>query len=199
MAERKIKVAIVYYSLYGHVHTLAKAIAEGVKEAGAEAVLLRAADLTPKDNPTGEYYTIPVAKPEDLEAADAVIFGAPTRFGIMAAPLKAFFDSLGGLWMKNALVGKPAGFFTSTATQHGGNEATILSAIPPLLHLGFIFVGLPYTFAGQKSETEITGCSPYGVSTIAGGMGGRQPSTNELDGARFHGKHVAQIAAKLAK
>jgi len=200
------KVLIVYYSMYGHIYKMAEGVAEGVREvAGCEAVIKRVPETLP-DEVLGKMGAldaqkgmahIPVATVDDLAAADAVIFGTPTRFGNMCGQMRQFLDATGGLWMKGTLVGKVGSVFTSSATQHGGQESTILSFHTTLLHQGMVVVGLPYTFAGQMGIGEITGCSPYGASTIAGGQGERMPSDNELAGARFQGAHVARIALKL--
>ena len=200
------KIVIVQYSMYGHVYKMAEAAAEGVREVpGCEAVIKRVPE-TLSDEVLGmmgaleaqkRMAHVPVASVDDLAVADAVIFGTPTRFGNMCGQMRQFLDAAGGLWMKGALIGKPAGVFCSSATQHGGQESTILSFHTTLLHLGMIVVGLPYSFAGQMGLTEVTGCSPYGASTIAGGQGERMPSENELAGARFQGAHLARIALKL--
>ena len=197
------KVLVVYYSAYGHVEQMAYAQAEGAREAGAEAVVKRVPETLPEEVQkkmglkTGQ--AAPLAKIEELTEYDAVIFGSPTRFGNMAAQMKTFLDQAGQLWLKGALVGKVASVFTSSATQHGGQESTILTFHPVLLHLGFVIVGLPYSFQGQMGVQEVMGNSPYGASTIAGGDGSRQPSKVELEGARFQGRHVAGIATRLAK
>jgi len=202
------KVLIVYYSLYGHIHRMAEAVALGVREVpGCEAVLRR----VPETLPLGvlekmgacefqkEFSRLPVCTMEELQGADAVIFGTPTRFGNMCGQMRQFFDATGRLWGAGALVGKPGSVFASSATQHGGQESTILSVHITLLHHGMIIVGLPYTFDGQSRLDEITGGSPYGASTIAGnGPDTRWPSENELTAARYQGRHVAQIARKLA-
>jgi NAD(P)H dehydrogenase (quinone) len=192
--------------MYGHVYKMAEAVADGVREvAGCEALIKRVPETLP-DEVLGRMGAleaakgmahIPVATVDDLTDADAIIFGTPTRFGNMCGQMRQFLDATGGLWMKGALVGKVGSVFTSSATQHGGQESTILSFHTTLLHQGMIVVGLPYTFAGQMEIGEITGCSPYGASTIAGGQGERMPSENELAGARFQGAHVAKIAKKL--
>ena len=200
------KITIVQYSMYGHIYKMAEAVAEGVREvAGCEAVIKRVPETL-----TDEVLVkmgalvaqkgmahIPVATLDDLAEADAVIFGTPTRFGNMCGQMRQFLDATGGLWTKGALIGKPASVFCSSATQHGGQESTILSFHTTLLHQGMIVIGLPYSFAGQMGFSEVTGCSPYGASTIAGGQGERMPSENELAGARFQGAHVARIALKL--
>ena len=201
-----MKVLIVYYSTYGHVHKMAEAIAEGVREVdGAEAVLRRVPETLPAEvlekmgavDAQQSQAQVPICTVEELAAADAVIFGTPTRFGNMCGQMRQFLDATGQLWSQGALVGKVGSVFTSTATQHGGQESTILSFHISLLHHGFVIVGLPYAFQGQMRNDEITGGSPYGAATIAGTSGERQPTDNELDGARFQGKHVAGIAARL--
>lgn len=201
-----MKILIVYYSMYGHIHKMAQAVAEGVREVkGAEAVLRRVPETLPDEvlKKMGAYEIqqklkeVPVCRVEELADADAIIFGTPTRFGNMCGQMRQFLDATGGLWSKGALVGKIASVFTSSSTQHGGQESTILSFIPTLLHHGMIIAGLPYTFQGQSRIDEITGCSPYGASTIAGPDGSRQPSKNELDGARFQGRYVAELTEKL--
>ncbi len=202
-----MKVLVLYYSTYGHVHNMAEAVAEGVNQVdGAEAVLRRVPETLPPDvlekmgavDAQKSLEHIPIATVDDLASADAVIFGTPTRFGNMCGQMRQFLDATGQLWMNGALVGKVGSVFTSTATQHGGQESTILSFHITLLHHGFVIVGLPYAFQGQMRIDEVTGGSPYGASTIAGGSGERMPSENELEGARFQGKHVAEIASKLA-
>jgi NAD(P)H dehydrogenase (quinone) len=197
------KVLVLYYSSYGHIETMAQAIAEGARTGGAQVTIKRVPELTPPEVARAAHYKLeqsaPVARVEELAEYDAIIVGAPTRFGNMAAQMKNFLDQTGGLWAKGALVGKVGSVFTSTATQHGGQESTILSTQIVLLHHGMVIVGLPYAWQGQTTLAEITGGSPYGASTISGGDGSRQPSTNELDGARYQGRHVAQIAAKLAR
>ncbi len=201
-----MKILILFYSAYGHTYEMAKAVVEGVKEVpGAEPVLMRVPEtLSPEelkatgiDKASKVYQHVPVATIDDLASADAAIFGTPTRFGNMIGQMRAFLDSTGSLWQKGSLVGKVGSVFTSTATQHGGQESTILSFHITLLHQGMVIVGLPYSFQGQTRIDEITGCSPYGASTIAGGQGERMPSENELAGARYQGRHVAGIAKKL--
>ena len=203
-----MKVLIAYYSTYGHVHKMAEAVAEGVREIeGAEAILRRVPETLPEEvlekmgavEAQQSMSNVPICTVEELALADAVIFGTPTRFGNMCGQMRQFLDATGQLWAKGALVGKVGSVFTSSATQHGGQESTILSFHITLLHHGFVVVGLPYTFQGQMRTDEITGGSPYGASTIAGGSGERMPSENELDAARFQGKHVATIALKLTK
>jgi len=200
------KVLIVHYSMYGHVYQMAEAIAVGVRQvAGCEAAVKRVPETLPGEvlemmgatDAQKSMAHIPVATVNDLAEADAVIFGTPTRFGNMCGQMRQFLDATGGLWMKGALVGKVGSVFTCTATQHGGQESTILSFHTTLLHHGMVVVGLPYAFAGQMGVTELTGCSPYGASTIAGSQGERMPSDNELAGARYQGAHVARIALKL--
>lgn len=197
------KVLVVYYSSYGHTEQMAEAEAEGAREAGAEAIVKRVAETLPaevtKKMGMKTDQKAPIATIDELPGYDAIIFGSPTRFGNMTAQMKTFLDAAGQLWLKGSLVGKVASVFTSSATQHGGQESTILTFHPVLLHLGFVIVGLPYAFQGQMGVTEVMGNSPYGASTIAGGDGSRQPSKIELDGARYQGKHVAQIAMKLAR
>lgn len=195
------KVLILYYSSYGHIEQMANAAAEGVREAGAEAVIKRVPELVPEEVAKASHFKLdqaaPVATVAELPEYDAIILGVPTRFGSMPAQMKNFLDQTGGLWAQGKLIGKVGSVFTSTATQHGGQESTILSTHTVLLHHGMVVVGLPYAFQGQMALNEITGGSPYGASTIAAGDGSRQPSENELAGARFQGKHVAGIAAKL--
>jgi len=200
------KILIVYYSMYKHVHKMAEAIAEGVKEVpGCEVAMRRVPETLPADVITAmgaeeaqkSIAHIPVATVDELAEADAIIFGTPTRFGNMCGQMRQFLDATGQLWLKGALVGKVGSVFTSSATQHGGQESTILSFHITLLHQGMVVVGLPYAFGGQMDNSGITGCSPYGASTIAGTQGERVPTENELAGARFQGAHVARIASKL--
>ena len=196
------RVLVLYYSSYGHIETMAGAVAEGAREAGAEVTIKRVPELVPQDIAEKSGYKLdqaaPIATVEELADYDAVIFGTGTRFGNMTAQMKNFIDQAGGLWAQGKLVGKVGAVFTSTATQHGGQESTILSFHTVLLHLGFIIVGLPYSFTAQMGHDEVMGNSPYGASTIAGGDGSRQPSQVELDGARYQGRHVPEIAAKIA-
>ena len=196
------KVLVLYYSTYGHTETMAYAAAEGAREAGAEAVVKRVPELVSHEVAVKSHYKVdqpaPVAEPGELVDYDAIIFGTPTRYGNMAAQMKNFFDQTGSLWMKGALVGKVGSVFSSSATQHGGQESTILTFHPVLLHHGMVIVGLPYSFQGQMGVSEVMGNTPYGASTIAGGDGSRQPSAIELEGVRFQGRHVAEIAGKLA-
>jgi NAD(P)H dehydrogenase (quinone) len=195
------KVLVLYYSMYGHMETMANAIAEGARGAGAEAVVKRVPELMPPElfSKSGGKadQPAPVATPQELAEYDAIIVGSPTRYGRMAAQMAQFWDQTGGLWFSNALVGKVGAAFTSTATQHGGQETTLMAIHTMLLHMGMVLVGLPYTAAQQMTLDEITGGSPYGASTIAGGKGERQPSAGELEMARFQGAHVARVAAKL--
>jgi NAD(P)H dehydrogenase (quinone) len=192
--------------MYGHVHRMAEAVAEGVREVeGAEAVLRRVPETLPEEvlqamgavEAQRSMAHIPVCSVEELTEYDAIIFGTPTRFGSMCGQMRQFLDATGQLWLEGSLVGKVGSVFTSTGSQHGGQETTILSFHITLFHQGMIVVGLPYTFQGQMRIDEITGCSPYGASTIAGSQGERQPTENELAGARFQGRHVASIAAKI--
>ncbi|OGP81648.1 MAG: NAD(P)H:quinone oxidoreductase, type IV [Deltaproteobacteria bacterium RBG_16_58_17] len=203
-----MNVLIVYYSMYGHIHRMAEAVKEGAGSvSGANVQICRVPETLPEEvlEKMGALETqqslahVPICKVGDLAAADAIIFGTPTRFGNMCGQMRQFLDATGGLWAKGALVGKVGSVFTSSATQHGGQESTILSFHFTLLHQGMVIVGLPYTFTGQMRIDEITGGSPYGASTIAGGDGKRMPSENELAAARFQGKHVAEIAAKLSR
>jgi len=196
------KILVLYYSSYGHIERLAEEVAAGVRAAGSEATVKRVPETVPEDIAKKSGFKLdqkaPVAKVDDLAHYDAVIFGTPTRFGNMAGQMKNFIDQAGGLWMKGSLIGKVAGVFTSSATQHGGQESTILTFLPVLMHLGFVIAGLPYSFQGQMGHAEVMGNSPYGASTIAGGDGSRQPSKLDLEGARFQGKHIAEIASKIS-
>jgi NAD(P)H dehydrogenase (quinone) len=196
------KVLVLYYSSYGHIERMAEAVAEGARAAGAQVDVKRVPETVPEEVARKSGFKLdqkaPLAKVEEMAGYDGIVFGSPTRFGNMAGQMKNFLDQAGQLWMSGALVGKVASVFTSSATQHGGQESTILTFHPVLLHLGFVIVGLPYAFAGQMGVTEVMGNSPYGASTISGGDGSRQPSAVELEGARFQGRHTAQIAAKLA-
>jgi NAD(P)H dehydrogenase (quinone) len=203
-----MKILIVFYSTYGHVYKMAQAVAEGVKTVkGAEVEIRRVPETLPHEvlekmgavEAQKAFSQIPECTVDDLTKADAVIFGTPTRFGNMCGQMRQFLDATGQLWANGSLVGKVGSVFTSTATQHGGQESTILTFHVTLLHHGFVVVGLPYAFQGQMRMDEITGGSPYGASTIAGGDGSRMPSENELEAARFQGKHVAGIASKLVK
>ncbi|OPX66360.1 MAG: NAD(P)H dehydrogenase (quinone) [Methanoregulaceae archaeon PtaB.Bin056] len=204
-----MKVLILFYSLYGHVYRMAEAVAEGVREVpGAEAILRRVPETLPPEvlrkMGATEYQEafahVPVCSLGELGQADAILFGTPTRFGNMAGQMRQFLDATGGLWASGALVGKVGSVFVSSGTQHGGQESTILSFHITLLHHGMVIVGLPYTFDGQGRLDEITGCSPYGASTIAGnGPSTRLPSANEREGARFQGRYVATIASRLSR
>jgi len=202
-----MKALIVYYSMYGHIHHLAEAVADGVRKVhGAEAVLKRVPEtLSPEildkmgaKQAQKALAHVPICSVDELPSYDAIVFGTPTRFGNMCGQMRQFLDATGKLWLDGSLIGKVGSVFTSSATQHGGQESTILGFHTTLLHYGMVIVGLPYSFSGQMGVAEVSGCSPYGVSTIAGGQGERLPSENELNGARFHGKHVATIASKLA-
>ena len=203
-----MKIFVVFYSMYGHIYKMAEAVVQGAKEVkGAEVELFRVPETLSDDilkkmgalDIQKKFANIKVCAADDLAAADAIIFGAPTRFGNMCGQMRQFLDATGGLWAKNSLVGKVGSVFTSSATQHGGQESTILSFHSTLLHLGMFIVGLPYAFDGQMRIDEITGGSPYGASTIAGGKGERMPSANELNAAKYQGRHVAQITAKLVR
>ena len=196
------KVLVLYYSSYGHIEAMAQAVAEGARQAGASADVKRVPETAPADVAKAAHFKLdqaaPVAKVEELADYDAIVVGTPTRFGRMASQMASFLDQAGGLWARGALNGKVGGAFTSTATQHGGQEATLFSVITNLLHFGMVIVGLPYSHQGQMRIDEIVGGSPYGATTIAGGRGERQPSETELEGARHQGELVAKTAAKLA-
>jgi NAD(P)H dehydrogenase (quinone) len=203
-----MKALVVFYSTYGHIYQMAEAVAEGVKQVnGAEVELRRVPETLPDGvleqmgavDAQKAFSHIPVCTVDELAAADAVIFGTPTRFGNMCGQMRQFLDATGQLWANGSLVGKVGSVFASSATQHGGQESTILSFHTSLLHHGFVIVGLPYAFQGQMRIDEVSGGSPYGATTIAGGDGSRMPSENELEAARFQGKHVAEIASKLTK
>ncbi|GBQ49311.1 flavodoxin/nitric oxide synthase [Komagataeibacter sucrofermentans DSM 15973] len=195
------KVLVLYYSSYGHVETMAHAVAEGVREAGLEAVVKRVPELVPEDVAKNHHFkteqAAPLATTAELPEYDAIIVGAPTRFGRLPSQMANFWDQTGGLWLKGALVGKVGAVFTSTATQHGGQETTLFSLMTNLLHHGMVITGLPYSFQGQLRVDEVTGGAPYGATTIAAGDGSRQPSPTELDGAHYLGQHVAGLARKL--
>jgi NAD(P)H dehydrogenase (quinone) len=195
------KVLVLYYSSYGHIETMANAVAEGVRAGGAEAVVKRVPETVPREIAEKAHFKLdqaaPIATVDELADYDAIIVGVPTRYGRMASQMAAFWDQAGGVWAKGLLNGKVGSVFASTATQHGGQETTLFSAITNLMHFGMVIVGLPYSFQGQMTIDEITGGAPYGATTIAGGQGQRQPSENELAGARFQGKLVAETAAKL--
>lgn len=197
------RVLVLYYSSYGHVEAMAEAVALGARSVeGAEIDVKRVPELVPEEVARKANMKLdqaaPVAAPNDLADYDAIIFGTPTRYGNMCAQMRNFLDQTGGLWLKGTLNGRVGSVFASTATQHGGQETTLTSFHTTLLHLGLVIVGLPYSAAGQMTMDEITGGSPYGATTIAGGDGSRMPSANELELARFQGRHVASIAAKLA-
>lgn len=195
------KVLVLYYSAYGHIEKMAHAVAEGAREAGAKADIKRVPELVPEDAAKAAHFKLdqpaPIARIDDLTNYDAIIIGTGTRFGRMSSQMANFLDQAGGLWAKGALHGKVGGAFTSSATQHGGQETTLFSIITNLLHFGMVVVGLDYGHAGQMTLNEITGGSPYGASTIAGGDGSRQPTENELTGARYQGRKVAQTAMRL--
>lgn len=195
------KVLVLYYSTYGHIETMANAVAEGARSAGADVTVKRVPETVPADVAKSAHFKLdqsaPVATVSELADYDAIIVGCPTRFGRMPSQMAAFLDQAGGLWARGALNGKVGGAFTSTATQHGGQEVTLFSVITNLLHFGMVIVGLPYSFQGQMTLDEIVGGSPYGATTIAGGQGQRQPSAVELDGAKFQGKLIAETANKL--
>jgi NAD(P)H dehydrogenase (quinone) len=197
------KILVLYHSTYGHIETMAEAVAEGARSVeGAVVDIKRVPELVPEDLARKSGYKLdqaaPIAKPEDLADYDAVIIGAGTRYGTAASQMRNFLDQTGGIWMKGALVGKVGAAFTSTATQHGGQETTLIGLIQTLLHHGMLIAGLPYAWAGQTRLDEVTGGSPYGATTITGGDGSRMPSDNELDGARWQGRYVAETAKKLA-
>ncbi len=195
------KVLVLYYSAYGHIETMAQAMAEGAREAGAEAVVKRVPELVPEEVARKSHYKLdqkaPVATVEELADYDAIVVGTGTRFGRMSSQMANFLDQAGGLWARGALHGKVGGAFTSTASQHGGQETTLFSIITNLLHFGMVVVGLDYGHAGQMTLNEITGGSPYGATTLTGGDGSRQPSANELTGARYQGRKIAEAAKKL--
>src|SRR5512134_1781780 len=202
------KVQVIFYSMYGHVYKLAEAVAAGAREvAGSDVSVYQVPELVPEEvleksgakAARAAFAQVPVIRPDQLAEADAIIFGTPTRFGNMCAQMRNFLDQTGGLWMKGSLIGKVGSVFTSTGTQHGGQETTITSFHTTLLHQGMVIVGVPYSEQGLLNMTEITGGSPYGASTLTGGDGARQPSENELAIARFQGRHVAEIAARLAR
>jgi NAD(P)H dehydrogenase (quinone) len=197
------KVLVLYYSSYGHIEQMADAVAEGARSGGAEVDIRRVAETAPEEVVKAAHFrTDPshpiIESPDKLAEYDAIIVGAPTRYGRMPSQMAAFWDTTGGLWMRGALVGKVGGAFTSTASQHGGQETTLFSIITNLLHMGMTIVGLDYGFQGQMGVAVVNGGTPYGASTIANGDGSRQPSQVELDGARYQGKRIAETAAKLA-
>lgn len=195
------KVLVLYYSAYGHVEAMAQAVAEGARETGAQVDIKRVPELISPEAAKARNFKIdqaaPVARIEDLENYDAIIVGTGTRFGRMSSQMASFLDQAGGLWAKGVLNGKVGGAFTSTATQHGGQEMTLFSIIANLLHFGLVVVGLDYGYAGQRIIDEVVGGSPYGATTIAGGDGSRKPSLHDLDGARYQGRRIAETAKKL--
>ena len=195
------KVLVLYYSAYGHIETMANAVAEGAREAGAQVDIKRVPELVAEEIARKSYYRLeqpaPLATVEELANYDAIVIGTGTRFGRMASQMANFLDQAGGLWMRGALNGKVGGAFTSTATQHGGQEMTLFSIIANLLHFGMVVVGLDYGYAGQMTLDEISGGSPYGATTIAGGDGSRKPTENELNGARYQGRKIAEMAKKI--
>ncbi len=198
--ETMTKVLVLYYSSYGHMEQMAHAAAEGVRAAGAEAVVKRVPELVPEEVARQSYFKMdqsaPVATVAELPEYDAIILGIPTRYGRMASQMANFWDQAGGVWAQGQLNGKVGSVMASTASQHGGQETTLFSGITNLLHFGMVIVGLPYSYQGQLTIDEVAGGSPYGATTIAGGQGQRQPSANELDAARFQGKLVAETAAR---
>ncbi|MDO8901906.1 MAG: NAD(P)H:quinone oxidoreductase [Phenylobacterium sp.] len=195
------KVLVLYYSAYGHIETMAKAVAEGAREVGVQVDIKRVPDLVPEEVAKAAHYKMdqdaPVATIQDLADYDAIIIGVGTRFGRMASQMANFLDQAGGLWASGALNGKVGGAFTSTATQHGGQETTLFSIITNLMHFGLVVVGMDYGYQAQMRLDEVTGGSPYGATTITGGDGSRQPSQTELDGARYQGRRIAEVAKKL--
>lgn len=195
------KVLVLYHSAYGHIEKMAEAVAQGAREAGAVVDIKRVPETVPAEIAKAAHFKLdqaaPVAKVEDLADYDAIVVGAGTRFGRLPSQLASFLDQAGGLWARGALHGKVGGAFVSTATQHGGNETTLFSILTNLLHFGMVIVGLDYGHAGQMALDEVTGGSPYGATTIAGGQGQRQPSENELAGARYQGRRIAETAKKL--
>ncbi|WP_300576229.1 NAD(P)H:quinone oxidoreductase [Phenylobacterium sp.] len=195
------KVLVLYYSAYGHIETMAKAVAEGAREVGVQVDIKRVPDLVPEEVAKAAHYKLdqeaPVASIQDLADYDAIIVGVGTRFGRMASQMANFLDQAGGLWASGALNGKVGGAFTATATQHGGQETTLFSLITNLMHFGLVVVGMDYGYQAQMRLDEVTGGSPYGATTITGGDGSRQPSQTELDGARYQGRRIAEVAKKL--
>jgi NAD(P)H dehydrogenase (quinone) len=196
------KVLVLYYSTYGHMETMAEAVAEGARQAGAMVDIKRVPELVPPEAAQAAHFKLnqaaPVAEVAELANYDAIVIGTPTRFGRMSSQMASFLDQAGGLWARGALNGKVGAAFTSSATQHGGQEATLFSIITNLLHFGMVVVGMDYGYAAQMTLDEVVGGSPYGATTIAGGDGSRQPSQKDLDGARYQGRRVAEVAAKLA-
>jgi len=200
--KKMAKVLVLYYSSYGHIEQMAYAVAEGAKAEGAEVVVKRVPETVPEDVAKGAHFKLdqaaPVATVDELAEYDAIIVGAGTRFGTVASQMRAFWDQTGGVWFNGKLIGKVGSVFTSSGTQHGGQESTLLGFIPTFLHHGMVVAGLPYSFQGQMGGEEVKGGSPYGASTIAGADGSRQPSAIELEGAKFQGATVAKLAAKLS-
>jgi NAD(P)H dehydrogenase (quinone) len=196
------KVLVLYHSAYGHIETMAYAVAEGAKSAGADVTVKRVPELVPDDVAKASHFKLdqeaPIAKPDELDQYDAIIVGAGTRYGTVTSQMRNFWDQTGGLWAGGKLVGKLGSVFTSSATQHGGQETTILGFIPTFLHHGMVVAGLPYAFSGQMGTDEVKGGSPYGASTITNSDGSRQPSAIELEGAKYQGAHIAKLAAKLS-
>jgi NAD(P)H dehydrogenase (quinone) len=196
------KILVLYYSTYGHIETMAYAVAEGATAAGAEVVVKRVPELVPEEVARASHFKLdqkaPIATPDELAEYDAIIVGTGTRFGRMSSQMANFWDQTGGLWFGGKLVGKLGAAFTATASQHGGQETTLFSILTNLLHHGMVITGLPYSFQGQLKLDEVTGGTPYGPTTLTAADGSRQPSANELDGARFLGKHVAELSAKLS-
>jgi len=197
------KILVLYYSAYGHIEKMAQAVAEGARQAGASVDIKRVPELVPEQIAKAAHFKLdqaaPIATIEDLPKYDGIVIGTPTRFGRISSPMAHFLDQAGGLWARGALHGKVGGAFASSATQHGGQETTLFSIITNLLHFGMVVVGLDYGHAGQMTLDEITGGSPYGASTIAGSDGSRQPTENELVGARYQGRKIAETASKLAQ
>jgi len=200
---RKPKILVLYYSSYGHIEQMAEAVAAGGREGGADVDIRRVPETVPAETAQKAHYKLdqraPVAEVAELEHYDAIIIGTGTRFGRMSSQMAAFLDQAGGLWARGALNGKVGAAFTSTATQHGGQETTLFSIITNLLHFGMVIVGLPYSYQGQMGVDEVKGGAPYGATTIADGDGSRQPSAGELDGAKYQGRHVAEITVKLVQ
>ncbi|OYV35067.1 MAG: NAD(P)H:quinone oxidoreductase, type IV [Rhodospirillales bacterium 20-64-7] len=195
------KILVLYYSSYGHIETMANAVAEGARAAGATVDIKRVPETAPEEVARNAHFKLdqaaPIASIGELADYDAIILGAPTRFGRLPSQMAAFLDQAGGLWMRGALNGKVGSAFSSTASQHGGQETTLFSMITNMMHFGMVIVGLPYSFQGLLTLDEVSGGTPYGATTIAAGDGSRQPTENELAGARYQGRHVAEIAAKL--
>ncbi|CAI9085935.1 NAD(P)H:quinone oxidoreductase [Candidatus Methylacidiphilum fumarolicum] len=203
-----MKIYVFFYSMYGHIYKMAEAVAQGARSvAGAHVELRRVPETLPEAvlhkmgaiEPQKAFARVPICSIEELGEADAIIFGTPTRFGNMCGQMRQFLNAAGKLWLSGKLIGKVGSVFCSSNTQHGGQETTLLTFMVTLLHLGMVIVGLPYSFTGLMAVDEVAGCSPYGASTIAGGAGERMPSEIELAGAKFQGKHVASIAAKLVR